>query len=97
MTAVGSTVVNRDRRTRWACPVSGADRTAGLPIGTRVQKGTGDRARLGVVMHHEPEHSRGCFPVRFDDGLWEMLDASEVTVVAPPSRVDCSRGLRKEE
>lgn len=57
----------------------------GLPIGTRVQKGTGARARTGVVMHHEPEHSRGCFPVCFEDGVWEKCDASEVTVLAPPS------------
>ena len=56
----------------------------GLPIGTRVQKGTGARARLGVVMHYEPEHTRGCFPVRFDDWIWEICDASDVTVIAPP-------------
>jgi hypothetical protein len=56
----------------------------GLPIGTRVQKATGRRVREGVVMPHEPEHSHGSFPVRFDDGIWEMLDASYVTVLAPP-------------
>jgi hypothetical protein len=56
----------------------------GLPIGSRVQKGTGRRARTGTVMPHEPEHSRGGFPVRFDDGVWEVLDASYVSVLAPP-------------
>jgi hypothetical protein len=56
----------------------------GLPVGTRVQKGRGARTRTGVVMHHEPEHSHGSFPVRFDDGIWEMLDASYVTVLEPP-------------
>lgn len=56
----------------------------GLPVGTWVQKATGRRKRAGVVMPHEPEHSRGSFPVRFDDGFWEVLDASYVTVLAPP-------------
>lgn len=61
----------------------------GLPIGTRVQKqGTARRTRCGTVMHHEPEHSRGSFPVRFDDGIWEVLDASDVTVLAPPEGDD---------
>jgi hypothetical protein len=56
----------------------------GLPVGTRVQKGAGCYVRAGTVMPHEPEYSRGGFPVRFDDGIWEMLDASYVTVLAPP-------------
>ncbi|MGH4001969.1 MAG: hypothetical protein ACRDTJ_31405 [Pseudonocardiaceae bacterium] len=57
----------------------------GLPIGTRVQK-RGHRRRMGVVMPHEPEHARGNFPVRFDDGIWEVLDTPYVTVL--PSRGD---------
>ncbi len=56
----------------------------GLPVGTRVaNRGTGRRRRTGTVMPHEPEHSQGSFPVRFDDGIWEVLDAFYVTVVAP--------------
>jgi hypothetical protein len=72
-----------------ARPVSAAstvDRTVGLPIGTRVRK-LGSRARFGTVMPHEPEHSRGGFPVRFDDGFWEVLDTSYVVVLAAPRRV----------
>ena len=63
-----------------------SDRTnRGLSIGTRVRKGTGARARTGVVMPHEPEHTHGSFPVRFEDGIWERCDATEVTVLAPPA------------
>ena len=61
--------------------ISTVDRTVGLPIGTRVRK-LGTAARFGTVMLHEPEYSRGGFPVRFDDGIWEMLDVSYVTVVS---------------
>ncbi len=56
------------------------DRTVGLPIGTRVRK-LGSR-RFGTVMPHQPEYSRGSFPVRFDDQIWEVLDVSYVTAVA---------------
>ncbi|MGH3778877.1 MAG: hypothetical protein ACRDRR_24610 [Pseudonocardiaceae bacterium] len=35
-------------------------------------------------MPHEPEQSQGSFPVRFDDGIWEVLNASYVTVLTPP-------------
>jgi hypothetical protein len=59
---------------------STVDRTVGLPIYTRVCK-PGSRPRFGTVMPHEPEYSHGSFPVRFDDGIWEMLDVSYVTVV----------------
>lgn len=52
---------------------------SGLPVGTHVQnRRTGRQRRTGVVMPHEPEYSRGCFPVRFDDGIWERCDASDV-------------------
>ena len=56
------------------------DRTVGLPIGTRVRK-LGSR-RFGTVMPHQPEYSRGSFPVRFDDQFWEVLVVSYVAVVA---------------
>lgn len=59
-----------------------AGRTASLPIGTRVwNRRPGSRARFGTVMQHEPQWSRGSFPVRWDDGFWEVLNASYVTVV----------------
>lgn len=65
-------------------PPRGHGASAGLPIGTRVQRrGTGRRTRTGVVMHYEPEHSRGTFPVRWDSGIWEKCDASDVIVLAP--------------
>ncbi len=57
------------------------DRTVGLPIGTRVwNRMPGDRARFGTVMPHEPEWSWGGFPVRWDDGFWEIRDVTYVTV-----------------
>jgi len=60
------------------------DRMVGLPVGTRVQKcGIDRRARSGIVMPHEPEHSQGSFPARFDDGIWEVFDASCVIVLEP--------------
>lgn len=63
---------------------SGDRVSAGLPVGTRVQaRGTG-RRRQGVVMPYEPEYSHGSFPVRFDDGIWEVLNASYVIALAPP-------------
>ncbi|MGH3753166.1 MAG: hypothetical protein ACRDRP_10785 [Pseudonocardiaceae bacterium] len=65
-----------------AGPVSPASHhEAGLPIGTRVwNRRPGSRARFGTVMPHEPQWSRGSFPVRWDDGFWEVLDVSYVTV-----------------
>lgn len=59
----------------------------GLPIGTRVMRvdpfpDLRRRSRLGWVVPHQPEYSRGSFPVRWDDGIWEAgLDVSDVTVV----------------
>ncbi|MGH3799845.1 MAG: hypothetical protein ACRDTD_06890 [Pseudonocardiaceae bacterium] len=35
-------------------------------------------------MPHAPEYSQGSFPVRFDDGIWEILDTSYVTVLELP-------------
>ena len=80
---------HRPRVDPQAGPVRQADRMTGLPIGTRVERvGNGRRTRRGVVMPYEPEHSRGGFPVRFDDGFWEVLDASDVTVLVPPNGSD---------
>ncbi len=67
---------------------SGDRVSAGLPAGTRVQaRGTG-RRRQGVVMPHDPEYSHGSFPVRFDDGIWEVLDTSYVIALALPEGSD---------
>ena len=73
------------------------DRMVGLAIGTRVHKPSteGRPGRFGTVMPHEPEYSRGGFPVRFDDGFWEMLDVSYVTVVAPPEGGPAGRRARR--
>ncbi|MGH4001275.1 MAG: hypothetical protein ACRDTJ_27890, partial [Pseudonocardiaceae bacterium] len=51
--------------------------TAGLPIGTRVRRGD----REGTVMPHEPEFSRGRFPVRFDDAIWEVCNRNDVGIL----------------
>lgn len=60
------------------------DRSVGLPIGTRVwNRKKGDRARFGQVMPHDPLWTRGGFPVRFDDQIWETMDVSSVTAVTP--------------
>ncbi len=66
----------------------GSGASGGLPIGTRVVRNhrpAGRLPRFGTVMPHEPEHSRGCFPVRFDDCIWETCTVSDVTVVATSS------------
>ena len=39
-------------------------------------------------MQYEPEYSHGSFPVRFDDGIREVLDASYVIVLEPLERTD---------
>jgi hypothetical protein len=74
--------------------VSTVDRTVGLPIGTRVRK-LGTAARFGTVMLHEPEYSRGGFPVRFDDGIWEVLDVSYVTVMSAAEEATTIRSARR--
>lgn len=61
------------------------DRAVELPVGTKVRK-LGSR-RFGTVMPHQPEFSRGSFPVRFADGVWEVLDVSYVTVVQQQATV----------
>ena len=57
--------------------------SAGLPAGTRVQVKSGAQ-QTGTVMPHEPEYSHGLFPVRLDDGIWQIFDATDVVVLAPP-------------
>ncbi len=65
------------------CPPVSRDEpapTVGLPAGTRVwNRRTGSRARFETVMPHEPQYSHGCFPVRFDDWIWEKCDVSDVS------------------
>jgi hypothetical protein len=39
-------------------------------------------------MPHEPEFSHGLFPVRLDDGIWQIFDASDVVVLAPPKEAN---------
>lgn len=69
------------------------DRSVGLPAGTRVwNRKPGAHARFGTVMPYSPEYSRGGFPVRFDDHIWEMLDVSYVTAVSP----DTEAAIRPE-
>jgi len=55
---------------------------SGLQPGTRVQmKMRGQARRKGTVMPYEPEYSRGLFPVRFDDGIWQKCHVSDVIVI----------------
>jgi hypothetical protein len=35
------------------------------------------------MMPHQPQYSRGSFPVRFDDQIWETMDVSYVAAVSP--------------
>jgi hypothetical protein len=57
--------------------------STGLPAGTRVQI-KGGAQQTGTVMPYEPEYSHGSFPVRLDDGIWQIFNANDVTVLAPP-------------
>ncbi|HEV7452399.1 MAG TPA: hypothetical protein VGO16_13630 [Pseudonocardiaceae bacterium] len=59
--------------------------SAGLPAGTRVRVKSGAQ-QTGTVMPHEPEYSHGLFPVRLDDGIWQIFAASDVVVLAPPKQ-----------
>jgi hypothetical protein len=47
-------------------------------------------------MLHKPEYSRGGFPVRFDDGIWEVLDVSYITVVSAEEEATTIRSARRE-
>lgn len=51
----------------------------GLRAGTWVRR-RGSRA-LGTVQPCELEFSAGRFPVRYDTGLWEVCDRSDVEVI----------------
>lgn len=55
-----------------------------LAPGTRVTGMAAGRTQHGVVMPYEQEFSHGEFPVRFDDQVWRIRSAEDVTVVAPP-------------
>ncbi len=91
-----------ESRKPCTCRVSvaaAADRTAGLPLGTRVVRNPvepcsccDDRdksvnrrpALFGTVMTCSMEFSRGCFSVRWDSGIWEaQLDVCDVSAVSP--------------
>ncbi|MGH3896908.1 MAG: hypothetical protein ACRDTA_01390 [Pseudonocardiaceae bacterium] len=53
-----------------------------LPVGTRVRKHNDIHlVRPGTVAHHEPQYSQGRFPVRWDDGIWETADCSDVVML----------------
>lgn len=68
--------------------VTGTSAERGLPAGTRVQMRDG-AGQKGTVMAYEPEHSRGLFPVRLDDGIWQKCHASDVIVLGPaPKEAD---------
>ncbi len=65
--------------------VTGTGTDGGLPAGTRVQM-RGRAGQQGTVMVYEPEYSRGLFPVRLDDGIWQICDASDVIVLDTTER-----------
>lgn len=65
----------------------GGRMSPGLPVGTRVRI-RGGAQRTGTVMLYEQEHSRGTFPVKLDDGIWQIFNASDVIVLAPPKKAD---------
>lgn len=67
--------------------VTGTDAEEGLPAGTRVQMRNRAQQK-GAVMPYEPEHSRGLFPVRLDDGIWQKCHVSDVIVLALPKKAD---------
>jgi hypothetical protein len=48
---------------------------------TVVRAGVDGAVRVGVVMPFEREWHRCTFPVKFEDGIWRMMLASEVEVV----------------
>lgn len=75
-------------------PMAHQVRDLGLPIGTRVRGQ--DTGRAGTVMNHEPQYSQGRFPVRFDDGIWEVHNAADVTVLAPPPTGTPGEGTRDD-
>lgn len=50
-----------------------------LPPGTKVQRVAG--GQLGTVQQYGMEHSSGCFPVRWANGLWETCGTDDVRVI----------------
>lgn len=62
--------------------VTGTGTEVGLPAGTRVQMKS-RAGQKGTVMVYEPGYSRGLFPVRLDDGIWQKCHASDVIVLGP--------------
>ena len=56
---------------------AGKAATPGLLAGTQAQRRSGAQRR-GTVMPYQPKYSRGLFPVRLDDGTWQICDASDV-------------------
>ena len=55
--------------------------------GTMVTARVGGRVQHGVVQYYEQQWSRGTFPVRFDDDVWRLRAADEVTVQPEDRRV----------
>lgn len=45
-------------------------------------------------MPHDPQYSNGCFPVRWDDQVWERCNASDVSVVETATVVATLTGRR---
>jgi hypothetical protein len=57
----------------------------GLPVGTRVQLKEGVQ-HTGTVMPYMPDTSQGMlglFPVRLDNGFWQICNAHDVTMLKP--------------
>jgi hypothetical protein len=69
------------------------DSRVSLPPGTRVwNRKTGNRARYGTVMPYQPQYWQGCFPVRFDDEVWEWCDTGNVTTAPTEGHSDIPDG-----
>ncbi len=60
--------------------VAGASDELRLPAGTRVQLRDGAKPK-GTVMPYAREYSRGLFPVRLDNCIWQICKASDVVVL----------------
>lgn len=67
-----------------------------LPPGTRVQRLAG--GQLGTVQQYGMEHSSGCFPIRWDGGLWETCGADDVRVIpATGAKPRSAKGPRNHD
>jgi hypothetical protein len=72
--------------------------TRGLPVGTRVQLRDGAQLK-GTVMSYQSECSPdllGLFPVRLDNAIWQICDASDVIVLAPSKEPPSVAGAHTE-